>query len=123
MSEALVHIEQNALALQADMSWLAQVIEHRFKTYFGEAADLPVTELPPPPLPADAIYADVVRHFQMGTQERLVLLLALAPHVCPQLLDMFFTKNETYGRGFSEFGGIKGHQHSGFLPTGETAAF
>ena len=123
MSQALQLIEQNALALQADMSWLAQVIENRFKVYFGQEPDLPVTELPPPDLPAASIYADVVRHYQMGPAERIVLLLALAPHVCPQLLDMFFTKNETYGRGFSEFGGIKGHQHSGFLPTGETVAF
>ena len=59
----------------------------------------------------------------MNLPERLVLILALSPHVCPQLLDIFYTKNERYGRGFTEFGGVKGRQHGGFIPTGETAAF
>ena len=61
--------------------------------------------------------------YNMTTEERLILLLSIAPHVCPQILDTFFTKNEKYGRGFTEFGGVKGNQHSGFIPTGETAAF
>ncbi|MFX8922139.1 hypothetical protein ABTN04_18780, partial [Acinetobacter baumannii] len=32
-------------------------------------------------------------------------------------------KNSAYDRGFTEFGGVKGLNHSGFLPTGETVAF
>lgn len=59
----------------------------------------------------------------MTFAERVILSLALVPHVAPQLLDVFFIKNADFDRGFSEFGGIKGQQHAGFLPTGETAAF
>jgi hypothetical protein len=59
----------------------------------------------------------------MSFIEEAVLLLALAPHIVPQILDVFFIKNKTYDRGFSESGGIAGTQHRGFLPTGETAAF
>ncbi|MGF6930305.1 hypothetical protein QFZ48_005805 [Chitinophaga sp. W2I13] len=59
----------------------------------------------------------------MSHAERIILLLALIPHIQPQLLDIFFVKNATYDRGFTEFGGIKGQMHGGFLPTGETAAF
>ncbi|HMC98661.1 MAG TPA: ATP-binding protein, partial [Ferruginibacter sp.] len=40
-----------------------------------------------------------------------------------QLLDVFFIKNADYDRGFTEFGGIKGQSHSGFIPTGETISF
>jgi hypothetical protein len=32
-------------------------------------------------------------------------------------------KNKTFDRGFTEFGGIKGQNHGGFLPTGETVSF
>ena len=124
-SVSLSPAAQNALTLKHELEWLRQVIDHRFALYFeqdGQGDDL--DQLPPPDLQADAsIYADIVRHFQMSAAERLVLALALAPHVVPQLLDCFFVRNEQFGRGFSEFGGIKGQQHSGFLPTGETAAF
>jgi hypothetical protein len=39
------------------------------------------------------------------------------------LLDIFFLKNSKYDRYYTEFGGLKGRYHSGFLPTGETVAF
>ncbi|MEM7657453.1 MAG: ATP-binding protein, partial [Bacteroidota bacterium] len=115
----------NAQCLQRELEWFSQVLQLRFQLYFGqEASHTSIYDLPAPDLSKDeSIYAEVVRHYHMGLEERLVLILALVPHVCPQLLDLFFTKNETYGRGFSEFGGIKGNHHSGFLPTGETAVF
>jgi len=52
-----------------------------------------------------------------------VILLALIPHVRPQLLDVLWTKNEDTQRGFTEFGGVHGVTHGGFIPTGETAMF
>jgi hypothetical protein len=39
------------------------------------------------------------------------------------LLDVFFTKNQTFDRRFSEFGGVQHGPESDFLPTGETLAF
>jgi len=59
----------------------------------------------------------------MNPPERLVFLLALAPHVKPQLLDVFFEANDALRRGYTEFGGVKGQLHNGFLPTLETALF
>lgn len=115
----------NARALAQEFSWFTQVMDTRFKLYFGNESNFSsIYEVPVPDLSEDAsIYASIVRHYKMSVQERLILLLALAPHVCPQALDMFFVQNKNYSRGFSEFGGIKGTQHGGFLPTGETAAF
>ncbi|GAB4409906.1 MAG: hypothetical protein OHK0039_13870 [Bacteroidia bacterium] len=119
------HIEDNARCLQAEMTWLSQVIDTRIRRYFGQdCAYESIRDVPAPDLSQDpSIYAEVLRRFGISRDERLTLLMALAPHVCPQLLDVFFTKNETFGRGFSEFGGLRGNQHSGFLPTGETIAF
>lgn len=56
-------------------------------------------------------------------QERIVVMLALMPHICPQILDIFFVQNKNFDRQYTEFGGWKGLSHGGFLPTGETAVF
>lgn len=67
--------------------------------------------------------AALIREAGLDRDERLILALALAPHLRPQLLDLLFVRNRNLDRGFSEFGGWKGRAHGGFLPTVETAAF
>jgi len=118
-------IEKNAEVLAAQMQWLAQVIDAQMLQYFGQAAEaVDITDIPLPVIDNDtSTFTRIVQHYQMDFAERLTLLLALAPHVQPHLLDVFFVKNATYDRGFTEFGGVKGQNHSGFLPTGETLAF
>ena len=115
----------NADVLGREMQWLAGVIETRLQRYWGQPSTYEdVHSVPVPDLSSDpSFYAEIVRYYNLDPDERLVLLLALAPHIQPHVLDVFFTRNADYDRGFTEFGGIKGHQHGGFLPTGETAAF
>jgi len=60
---------------------------------------------------------------ELTWEELIVLLLAIMPHINPQALDLFFIQNKELDRPYTEFGGWKGISHSGFLPTGETAAF
>ncbi|MBW8686818.1 ATP-binding protein [Chitinophaga rhizophila] len=113
----------NAAVLHEELLWFSRILQLRMQQYF-ETAHVQVLEEPAPPvMDGNAVYSQIIRHYRMTTSERLVLLLALCPHLQPQLLDIFFVKNSTYDRGFTEFGGIKGNQHGGFLPTGETAAF
>ncbi|CAN5377782.1 hypothetical protein BH09BAC1_BH09BAC1_18090 [soil metagenome] len=118
-------IKAGADVLAKDLNWLGQVIETRLALYLGR--DTPykgIYDIPAPKIKDDtALYARAVLHYEMGVNERIALLLAIAPHIRPQLLDGFFVKNATYDRGFSEFGGLRGHAHSGFLPTGETLMF
>lgn len=59
----------------------------------------------------------------LSFDEQVVILLALMPHLCPQILDILFVNNKNFDRPYTEFGGWKGLSHGGFLPTGETAAF
>ena len=73
--------------------------------------------------PEDQELLRLVKREQLSFEERVVLLLALMPHLCPQLLDIFFINNKDLDRPYTEFGGWKGLSHGGFLPTGETAAF
>ncbi len=117
-------LQANAATLTKEMQWLGQVIDTRMKLYWQQPCTFKdIFELRPPQLEADSIFGQVAKYYQMNFIERIILSLALAPHLQPHLLDVFFVKNETFDRGFTEFGGIKGQNHGGFLPTGETVAF
>jgi len=118
-------IKANAKTLDKEMQWLSFVIETKIKLYLLQETEYKsIFELVPPDLSKDnSNYAMMVKQHNLKFSERVILALAIAPHVQPQLLDIFFGKNAMYDRNFTEFGGIKGHQHAGFLPTGETAAF
>jgi AAA+ superfamily predicted ATPase len=118
-------LKKNAQVLYLEMQWLAKLIDVRMKLYWKQECEYSsIDEMLPPDLRADdSTYSDIVKRYQLSFQERVVILLALAPHIQPHLLDVFFVKNADYDRGFTEFGGIKGQNHGGFLPTGETAAF
>ena len=117
----------DAGTLEAELEWLALVIERRLQRYFDKQAPgsppLPDDSLPPPPLRAsDGPYAAALSRHHLDASERLLLALALAPLLRPQLLDVLWTRNEATGRTFTEFGGRQ-DAGGGFVPTGETACF
>ncbi|MBW4891586.1 ATP-binding protein [Mucilaginibacter sp. HMF5004] len=117
-------IENNAAALTAQMQWLANVIDTRMQLYWQrDCSFTSIAEVPVPSLDDESVFSSIVKHYQMDIAERLTLLMALVPHVQPHLLDVFFVKNADYDRAFTEFGGVKGQNHNGFIPTGETIAF
>lgn len=114
----------NARALARELDWLDAVIERRFGAY-GGGGDAAGADLPAPPglQGVSGPYAGLVRTMGLGPAERLVLVLALAPYLAPERLDPFLLQNAGTGRRFTEFGGLLGQSHAGFLPTAETAAF
>ncbi|WLE95744.1 MAG: ATP-binding protein [Candidatus Electrothrix communis] len=117
----------NAATLERECAWFEQVLDTAISLYFKQEEEpqfLRITDISPPDLTNDrSPYAQTVQQYRLGFAERLVLILALQPHLRPHVLDIFFTNNKNFDRGFTEFGGIKGNTHSGFLPTAETAAF
>lgn len=133
-------LRKNAECLNQEMAWLATVINERLRPYFSEKNENQNrllkktasreyniatfhTTFPPDMEGNDSVYAEFVKYYKLSANERLLLMLALAPHIQPQLLDVFFSLNKHTGRGYTEFGGIKGDRHGGFLPTMETALF
>lgn len=109
--------------LGAEMRWFTQVLDTRLKLYFGqETPNRDVRELLPP-APGDSEYGRCIREYGFGFAERVALALVLTPHLNPRLLDVFFTKNADFDRGFTEFGGCTHPRHQGFLPTAETLVF
>jgi hypothetical protein len=113
--------------LEADFEWLAQLLERRLSLYCADKSqspELPSTTLLPPALSRTASpYARFLLEHELAPAERAILLLALAPHLRPQLLDVLWLRNATTQRAFTEFGGVQGVAQSAFLPTGETAVF
>jgi len=50
-------------------------------------------------------------------------MLAFAPHLLPDFFNRIIAEHLPEGGDFPEFGGVKGTNHRGLLPTGETAQF
>ncbi len=115
----------NAQALERELAWFERVLAARLEQHFANTRQaLDPARFEPPHLDRDpSPYAGLVRECDLQLDERLVLMLALVPHLRPQLLDLLFVRNPNVDRGFSEFGGRKGTAHGGFLPTLETASF
>ncbi len=115
----------NARALERELLWFAEVLQTRINLHFGQPSAIQsIASIRPPDLSQDdSEYARLANEYAMGFDERIVLVLALIPHVRPEALDTLFVRNANFDRGFTEFGGWKGKTHGGFLPTCETAAF
>lgn len=111
--------------MMAEMGWLQQVIDQVIKTYLLQDGhennwlDIPLPNL----AETDSVYASTVIKWQLDIYGRLALALAMAPHFKPDVLDIFFVKNQLYDRGFTEFGGVVDKNHTGFIPTGQTLCF
>ncbi|WP_316839294.1 ATP-binding protein [Pedobacter gandavensis] len=111
--------------LRQEMDWLSAVIDQCMASYFlQEGNEKEWTAIPLPDLSlVDCPYADTVRKWNLDVYSRLAIALSMAPHLCPEVLDLFFTKNQSQDRSFTEFGGLVAKDHNGFLPTGQTLCF
>lgn len=110
--------------LEAYLNYLAKAIDLRFDHYFGKAgsgAQIPEFVLPPSlekhPLP------EFIRYHDLLPEEVLLLLVALVPHIQADFFDRIIQNRIPEAGDFPEFGGVRGKQFRGFLPTGETILF
>ncbi len=102
--------------------FLKQCIAHRIQTDLGAAAPVEKPVLPVPEGEPSPLNKLIVRH-GLSEDEIIVLLIALTPHIYPNFFDNVLAENIPGGGQFSEFGGLKGKNHRGILPTGETALY
>ena len=117
-------LRRNAQDLAQDLGWLAHLLDRRFEHYFGQRdGDQVGLELPPDLSASTSPYAAFLRHYQCTPAERCALLLAMAPLLRPQLLDVFFTRNQNYDKPFVEFGGHHASASGAFWPSVETLLF
>ena len=111
----------HADAVSHEIRWLEQVIEARLGHFF-DGTTAPFTVPPAPEQPRRTALGDLIARTGMNATARLVLALAVAPHVNSAVLDPFYVKNSAIDRAFSQFGG---HPDAGtaFVPSVETALF
>ncbi|APR88514.1 Cell division protein FtsH [Minicystis rosea] len=118
-------IVENAADLERELTWFCSVLAARMKLHFGkEAMETSVLDIAPPDLGGSSSeYAGFVRRHELSFVERLALVLALVPHLRPQLLDVCFARDTTVDRRLTELGGAQLGSDGEVLPTAETLAF
>lgn len=67
--------------------------------------------------------ADLVQRLQLTEDEQLVLTMAYLPVSNPEFFDLLIAEVLPEGGEFVEFGGVRGQQFRGFIPTISTALF
>lgn len=70
-----------------------------------------------------ALFADHVHGEEPTIAEHVLMVLALTPHLRPDLLVRVVGEHLPEGSDLPEFGGVRVDRHRGVLPTGETAQF
>lgn len=103
------------------IEWFNHVLTAAVQLYFRQGCELRSIEEVRPP--ENGWMERVTGQPEIRFDERVAVMLALMPHVCPQALDAFFVRNKKLDRPYTEFGGWSGVSHGGFLPTGETVSF
>lgn len=108
--------------MREHIEWFEAVLHVTIGMYFQQQGfeNASVSQLR---LPSSKWLEEATKHSDITFEERVIVMLALMPHIKPQALDTFFLQNGALDRQFTQFGGWKGLSHGGFLPTGETAVF
>lgn len=100
---------------------LHQVVQARLDVYTKrrESAKPPDLTIPA----GSTLFHIFVKVRQPSFDEFISLLLALAPHLQADFYDEILKEYLPEGSHFPAFGGVRGKNHRGILPTGETAQF
>ncbi len=108
--------------MRGHIEWFEAVLHVTIGVYFHQQGfeKASVGQIRPP---SSEWLEGATKHSDITFEERVIVMLALMPHIKPQALDTFFLQNGALDRQFTQFGGWKGLSHGGFLPTGETAVF
>lgn len=106
---------------QREFEFLKTALQTRLEIELkGSAAELPVYQ---PGAPNSSELARFILKNELSNPEVITLLLALAPHISPGFYNSIVFSFLPNGGDFPEFGGAKGKNHRGILPTGETVLF
>ncbi|NGZ08806.1 MAG: ATP-binding protein [Nitrospira sp. LK70] len=100
---------------------LKNVVVARLRVHLGRVDDVERISLKF--YSEDSWLAKLMEHHEPSYEEFAVLMLVIAPHIQPNFFTQIIAEHLPEGGDFPEFGGVKGTNHRGILPTGETAQF
>ncbi len=123
MSENTNHTPEVMLARPRppEFHYLENLIISRLDSYFNHGKEATLPSLPS--LDTWELLLPAYLKQQMDAPEATTLLIALAPHIQPDLIDGVIERHLQKSGDFREIGGVRGKNYRGFLPTGETVLF
>ena len=110
-----------AVNLQSTLDWLHVVLAGCLDMKFGQSEHYEVGSFDF--YTDDSGLATFVEKYRPSYEEFVTFILALVPHISPYYFSQIIAEHFPEGGDFPEFGGVKGTNHRGILPTGETAQF
>lgn len=114
-------MSENSATLENACDWLKAILNDRLRVYLGQKETFDVKPF--------SFYGEhsrlykLITRYDSGLEEFALLMLALIPNLKPDFFDQLIAEHLPEGGEFPEFGGVKGVNHRGLLPTGETAQF
>lgn len=116
-------MKMNAQNITCSLSFLRETIDRRLRNFFTKENPEPFAYPEIILESGDAPLNRFLVQHQVNVEEYIILWLALAPHLQPNFLDTIIQSYLPSGGEFPEIGGVRGTNHRGTLPTGETALF
>jgi len=115
----------NLQSLDAALRILESALENRLRECIGPGAlTMSAHPLPAmPPLTGDDAYSLFTREHKLDNASQLLVMLALLPWAQPDLFDRTIQRVLPEAGDYPQVGGMRGRQHRGFLPTGDTVLF
>lgn len=115
-------IKANANTISKELEWLDLFINRRLTCFFNpkEEFDYPL----PPNLSSDnSVCASFLKENVLEDIDRLIVIMAIARIIKPQIFDPFLLKNKTFDSHYADFGGNVDKSTGRFEPTIATAVF
>jgi hypothetical protein len=114
-------LSENAINLEQALDWLESIVTGCLRIHFKQIEDF---EIEPLNLQDDNSWlTQFIANRNPSFEEFALLMLVITPHIHPQFFNQLIAQYLPEGGDFPEFGGVKGTNHRGILPTGETAQF
>ncbi len=114
-------VPENAINIEQTLGWLKSIVSGCLRLHFGQSEDF--TLCPLNLYNDNSWVAEFIASRDPSVEEFAILILAVTPHLDPRFFNKLIAEYLPGGGDFPEFGGVKGTNHRGLLPTGETAQF
>jgi hypothetical protein len=105
-----------------EFRYLEMLIDYRLSKHFTPTETVPLPAFPEITKWQLPVQEFVINH-DLSIRETTLLLIALMPHIQPQLFDRVIEKRIPESGNFPGIGGVRGKNSRNFLPTGDTALF
>lgn len=111
---------KNSETIEECLHYLKSLISYRLKLELNnEEVEFPEFQVHE----NDSYLFKYIKEKCLSAEEIIFLTLALIPKLLPHFLEDIMQDHLPEGGDFTEFGGVKGKNHRGIIPTGETALY